>query len=382
MLKFAFILIVGACAVSAVRIPRTPSKTCGVQNVAVECPGTKCIERLLDSYGCLTCACNPNPTRMDDMILSPTVARFIDAGFRPGRPSKGASISFPLWNNIPSGTTYLIPYEFASGFASAGQTAVQQSIVDLEASTCLRFIPRTSQSDYMQFYADSGCFAPIGRNTGINRISLGDGCQTKGIAIHEIMHSLGFFHEHQRPDRDAYVNIILTNVEPGKEGNFEKISTIDSLGSPYDYTSIMHYFGTAFSKDDTSKTITMPDGTDLVGYQEAGLVQTDIDQINLLYKCSAITTTTTTVSPTTVPNPTCADKLTECQYWAATGRCSSAGYIRMMRKKCQKSCGYCTASGTLACFDLSGNACATLKRLCKATVVVRNICKRTCGQCT
>ena len=48
-------------------------------------------------------------------------------------------------------------------------------------------------------------------------VSLDDKCilrEAPGIVIHELMHVLGFYHEHQRPDRDKYVKLDLDNIEP------------------------------------------------------------------------------------------------------------------------------------------------------------------------
>lgn len=37
------------------------------------------------------------------------------------------------------------------------------------------------------------------------RVELGDSCFKKNVLVHEMMHVLGFGHEHQRADRDCYV---------------------------------------------------------------------------------------------------------------------------------------------------------------------------------
>jgi hypothetical protein len=65
----------------------------------------------------------------------------------------------------------------------------------------------------------------------------------KGSILHEIGHTLGFFHEQSRPDRDGYVNVLRKNIASFKELNFEKytISEIDSQEVPYDLSSDMHY---------------------------------------------------------------------------------------------------------------------------------------------
>ncbi len=65
------------------------------------------------------------------------------------------------------------------------------------------------------------CWSLIGRVGGKQEISIGTGCEYKGVVIHELMHSLGFWHEQSRPDRDTYVEIVFKNVMEGMD-NFKK----------------------------------------------------------------------------------------------------------------------------------------------------------------
>ena len=43
------------------------------------------------------------------------------------------------------------------------------------------------------------------------------------VIQHEIMHAIGFYHEHNRPDRDNYITVVEANVLVGKENNFDII---------------------------------------------------------------------------------------------------------------------------------------------------------------
>eukprot|EP00058_Branchiostoma_floridae_P022713 XP_002608203.1 hypothetical protein BRAFLDRAFT_90357 [Branchiostoma floridae] len=124
---------------------------------------------------------------------------------------------------------------------------IQAAIKHFNEQTCIRFVPRTNERDYVHIKRLSGCWSDIGVSGGMQELSLGDGCLWKGTIIHELMHAVGFWHEHQRPDRDDYVTIRLQNVDPDEQYNFDKQTDSRTLGLPYDYGSVMHYESDAFS---------------------------------------------------------------------------------------------------------------------------------------
>jgi hypothetical protein len=69
------------------------------------------------------------------------------------------------------------------------------------------------------------------------------------IMVHELMHCLGFYHEHSHPKRDDYVIIHTKNVKSGKEEQFKPHEDASSYGY-YDFDSVMHYSECSFSKYD------------------------------------------------------------------------------------------------------------------------------------
>ena len=66
--------------------------------------------------------------------------------------------------------------------------------------------------------------------------------------IHTLGHAIGFWHEHQRADRDDYVDVNKGNI-PLTQINRTEMYSIFKRGKtkttvPYDYSSIMHFVST------------------------------------------------------------------------------------------------------------------------------------------
>ena len=71
--------------------------------------------------------------------------------------------------------------------------------------TCVKFVPRTNEGDYAFIQRGGGCKSEVGRLGGAQHITLGDVCWGYGVVLHELMHTVGFHHEHSRADRDKYI---------------------------------------------------------------------------------------------------------------------------------------------------------------------------------
>ena len=80
-----------------------------------------------------------------------------------------------------------------------------------------------------------------------HRLNLGRGCESVGVAIHELGHVLGMSHEQKRPDRDNFIKVHLDRMEKYWWPQYEKDPKAFTAG-PYDYESIMHYNGYATAK--------------------------------------------------------------------------------------------------------------------------------------
>ncbi|GFO38887.1 metalloendopeptidase [Plakobranchus ocellatus] len=132
-------------------------------------------------------------------------------------------------------------------------------------------------------------------NRGRQEVSIGPGCEFRGIIMHELLHTLGFYHEHSRFDRDESVSIDLTNVDSGSTINFDKMDAfeISLQNTPYDFDSIMSYDPYTLAVDGSRPVmVPLPGKADAVFQmgQRLWLSNLDVLRIQRLYGCQEDTT--------------------------------------------------------------------------------------------
>lgn len=71
-----------------------------------------------------------------------------------------------------------------------------------------------------------------------------------GTAVHELLHTMGYIHEHQRPDRDQFIEVREENIIAEFRGQFTRSLSVPNPGyisDEYDFESVMHYSSFAFT---------------------------------------------------------------------------------------------------------------------------------------
>jgi len=149
----------------------------------------------------------------------------------------------PLWTNrrTADGRFWDVPYKLDPTFGSEDNPddkiyfdTLNLVIENIQNTTCIRFTKIDFDNEdifpYIRFQDDNGkCGSPIGQRAAepkfderfINTINVNDVCRKSFMAvIHELVHSLGFGHALDRPDRDEYLTVHWENVKEGALGCF------------------------------------------------------------------------------------------------------------------------------------------------------------------
>jgi len=228
----------------------------------------------------------------------------------------GTAAKDSLWPKVAG--VYTIPYVVTAGNATNIKAAVNQFNTVFKG--LLKFVPRTSQHDYVDFHltlpSGSSCYSYIGdvHFTGGQTINGGADCPIPSL-LHEMGHAVGLYHEQSRSDRDSFVTYSLSNVIDGQESAYDKPTDNAQNVGLYDFGSIMHYYPYAFSRNGKLTMESKPAGI------EFGVASTysagDIDTIKRIYGAAPKTVTIASVpSGATVTVDGVATKTPKAFIWA------------------------------------------------------------------
>jgi len=351
--------------------------------------------------------------------LDPTVgAKLIDLGQQQGlfegdirmpkRAGRNGILPVERW---PNNTIY---YEYGEklDWNQDQIDMVQGAIKEIQDNTCIKFVKRTNQRNYISMFNGAGCSTAVGfMNSGAQLLSLQESgrgsCWSHRIVLHELLHTVGLWHEQSRYDRDDYLSINLDNVEFCQRYNFDiqHSNASNTYGVPFNYLSIMHYGKTSFSMNGgITMTTKDPNFMDEIGNQKKGAAS-DYDKVNRIYQCGAyknfvpppikLATSASTSNKGVCVNVDCYD---DCPSFD-----KNMNYCQVqpeyMRQWCPKTCNSCSPTNVTpaaptpptptpsACKDNEAE-CAKLAAdgNCKAgngwTEYMTRSCPKSCGLCS
>ncbi|XP_054468583.1 astacin-like metalloendopeptidase [Anoplopoma fimbria] len=173
-----------------------------------------------------------------------------------------------------------IPFVISSELANQRED-ILSAMAMVSQHSCVSFHQRTSENSYLHYVSSRGCASYVGFIGGEQTLFVGPMCIVGNI-VHEILHALGFHHEHTRMDREQFIKVLSHNIMEGKETNFEK-QRGQTFDLRYDVTSIMHY-GSGFFSVNSLPTIVAYANMEDMG-QRHKMTETDMARVRLLYSC-------------------------------------------------------------------------------------------------
>lgn len=220
---------------------------------------------------------------------APTVRQFIvedgvaviDGDIVLGVPVSGAQSGNALLPTLNLWPSRVIPYHIQPSLPEPGRVL---EALQMFSGTYITFVPYTDQEDVLVFQSGTGtCKSYVGMSGGKQPLWLSPGCGPHEVA-HEIMHALGFTHEQNRYDRDAYIRLNRENIEQSKMTNFEKMpETFMQISgqSEFSFNSIMIYPPDMFSINNRPTMTSLRPSEQISPSQS--LSPRDIDRLNRVY---------------------------------------------------------------------------------------------------
>ena len=180
----------------------------------------------------------------------------------------------------------VIPFQISPDLPNPDR--VLNAIEFINENTHVSFKEREGEKNFA-FITIGGqqCYSNVGMIGGKQYIYLSNLCRTREV-VHELMHTIGFFHEQNREDRDSYVDILWDNIADEHHMQFKKIPNefLGVVGRPFDYQSIMLYPSYTFSLNPQEPSMLSAQGQ-ILPRRQTYLSEEDIKRVNLAYPSRA-----------------------------------------------------------------------------------------------
>lgn len=149
-----------------------------------------------------------------------------------------------------------VPVYFAVDIPTANQDKFFAACREWEAVANVRFYRQTTENDRdcvrivnnnVSNNVSNTSTSTVGKPTGAQpEIRVGaNHWNLRYILCHEIGHTLGLIHEHQRSDQSTFIQVEYRNVQAPQPGEPDPQQFFQPLGSenkgPYDFDSVIHY---------------------------------------------------------------------------------------------------------------------------------------------
>ncbi|KAM3931007.1 astacin-like metalloendopeptidase [Leptodactylus fuscus] len=190
-----------------------------------------------------------------------------------------------LWKKSANGIVE-VPYVVSAEYTDFENVMFDVAMKEFESMTCIKFVNRTTESDYISIQSGAQCWSYIGRIGGKQVVSIGmPACIQYKYIQHELLHALGFYHEHNRRDRDNYINVLWKNIGKHDQKYFE-LDNGNTLNLPYGYNSVMHLRSYEYSKISGQPSMVAKSDPNMpLGYH-VGMDNLDVMKVNYAYKCN------------------------------------------------------------------------------------------------
>lgn len=201
-------------------------------------------------------------------------------------------VSPQKWDQDPVNGYYRIYIYIDDKFSSVEETRIIDAVKLLQWSgKVIKFkvlSSKPSNKRFLHIKKDTKCWSYLGMHESASQwngqpLGMTSGCVHTGKIHHLFMHMLGFMHEQNRFDRDAYVSIFYDNIDTNAYQHFAKVEGYETYGLPYDYKSCTHFDEHAFSTSGWRQTIQSKTNTPIQDLNRASWF--DFVRVRLAYQC-------------------------------------------------------------------------------------------------